>query len=232
MDTDHHHVLSEAVSLRLVIVDDHLIVLDGLRRMIETEPGWIVVATCRSAAHAIEVVAADPVDLVVLDLRMPEMSGLELIRHLRMERPQLPLVILTAVISDEDLAEAMRHGVNGVVLKEQAPAVLLDCIRAVIAGETYFVDQTLDAAFDRIHKRGAERDWVLEALTPREVEVARLAAIGFRSRDIGAQLGISPGTVKLHLHSIYSKLDITSRVELANLSQRLQLDPDVPPSGK
>jgi DNA-binding NarL/FixJ family response regulator len=228
MDTDHHHLLAATVNLRLVIVDDHLIVLDGLRRMIETEPGWTVVATCRSAAHAIEVVAAEPVDLVVLDLRMPEMNGLELIRHLRKDRPALPLVVLTADISDDDLAEAMRHGVNGVVLKEQAPAVLLDCIRAVISGETYFVDQNLDAAFDRIHKRGVERDEVLQALTPREIEVSRLAAAGFRSRDIGAQLGISPGTVKLHLHSIYSKLDITSRVELANLSQRLQLDLDGP----
>lgn len=214
------------MSLRLVIVDDHLIVLDGLRRMVETEPGWNVVALCRSAAHALEVVASEAVDLVVLDLRMPEMSGIELIRRLRPMRPDLPLVVLTADISDEDLSEAMRHGVNGVVLKEQAPDVLIDCIRSVMAGGTYFVDKTLDAALDRLHKRGAERDWVLQALTPREIEVSRLAAAGFRSRDIGVQLGISPGTVKLHLHSIYSKLDITSRVELANLSQRLQLDQD------
>jgi len=228
MDSDHRHLAAAAVTLRLVIVDDHLIVLDGLRRMIETEPGWSVVATCRSAAHAIEVVAAEPVDLVVLDLRMPEMSGLELVRRLRRDRPKLRLVVLTADISDEDLAEATRHGVNGVVLKEQAPAVLLDCIRAVMAGETFFVDQNLGAALDRIHKRGAERDWVLQALTPREIEVSRLAAAGYRSRDIGARLGISPGTVKLHLHSIYSKLDISSRVELANLSQRLQLDVDGP----
>jgi DNA-binding NarL/FixJ family response regulator len=226
MDSDHRHVAAAGVTLRLVIVDDHLIVLDGLRRMIETEPGWSVVATCRSAAHAIEVVAAEPVDLVVLDLRMPGMGGLELAKRLRRDRPGLRLVVLTADISDEDLAEATRHGVNGVVLKEQAPAVLLDCIRAVVAGGTFFIDESLNAALERIHKRGAERDWVLQALTPREMEVSRLAAAGYRSRDIGSQLGISPGTVKLHLHSIYNKLDISSRVELANLSQRLQLDLD------
>jgi DNA-binding NarL/FixJ family response regulator len=226
MDSDHRHVAAAGVTLRLVIVDDHLIVLDGLRRMIETEPGWSVVATCRSATHAIEVVAAEPVDLVVLDLRMPGMGGLELAKRLRRDRPGLRLVVLTADISDEDLAEATRHGVNGVVLKEQAPAVLLDCIRAVVAGGTFFIDESLNAALERIHKRGAERDWVLQALTPREMEVSRLAAAGYRSRDIGSQLGISPGTVKLHLHSIYNKLDISSRVELANLSQRLQLDLD------
>nr|WP_244669901.1 response regulator transcription factor [Kaistia sp. 32K] len=214
------------MSLRIVIVDDHLIVLDGLRRMVETEPGWQVVATCRSAGHAIEIVASMPVDLVVLDLRMPEMSGIELVRRLRRDRPKLALVVLTADISDEDLAEASRHGVSGVVLKEQAPTVLLDCIRTVVAGGSYFIDQNLNAAFDRIRKRDVERDWILQALTPREIEVSRLAAAGFRSREIGSQLGISPGTVKLHLHSIYSKLDITSRVELANLSQRLQLNLD------
>jgi DNA-binding NarL/FixJ family response regulator len=225
MDTDHRQIAAP-MTPRLVIVDDHLIVLDGLRRMIETEPGWTVTATCRNGAQALEVVAAEPVDLVVLDLRMPGMGGLELIRRLRSDRPDLPLVVLTADIGDDDLAEAMRHGVKGVVLKEQAPTALLDCIRAVIAGGTYFVDDNLDAAFGRIEQRSAERDDILKVLTPREFEVSRLAAAGFRSRDIGSQLGISPGTVKLHLHSIYSKLDITSRVELANLSQRLQLDAD------
>jgi DNA-binding NarL/FixJ family response regulator len=223
MDPDPRQIAPSDVTLRLVLVDDHWIVLDGLRRMIEIEPGWSVTATCRSAADAIAVIAAEAVDLVVLDLRMPEMGGLGLIRHLRATRPDLPLVVLTADISDEDLVEATRQGVNGVVLKEQAPIVLLDCIRAVMAGETYFVDQSLTAAFDRIHQRSAERDDILKILTPREIEVSRLAAAGYRSRDIGTQLGISPGTVKLHLHSIYSKLDITSRVELANLSQRVQL---------
>ena len=225
MDTDSHQVPGAPMSLRIVVVDDHLIVLDGLRRMIETEPGWKVVATCRSAVHAMEVVAAEPVDLVVLDLRMPEMSGLDFVRRVRRDQPDLALVILTADISDGDLAEASRHRVNGIVLKEQAPTVLLDCIRAVVAGGTYFIDESLNAALDRIRTRDVERDSILQALTPREIEVSRLAAAGFRSREIGAELGISPGTVKLHLHSIYRKLDITTRVELANLSQRLQLDP-------
>ncbi len=212
------------MSLRIVVVDDHLIVLDGLRRVIETEPGWQVVATCRSAAHAIEVVAAEPVDLVVLDLRMPEMSGLDLIRRLRADRPELALIVLTADISDEDLDEASRYRVNGIVLKEQAPIVLLDCIRAISAGGSSFIDQRLSPALERIRKRDVERDKVLQVLTPREIEVSRLAAAGLRSREIGAELGISPGTVKLHLHSIYNKLEITTRVELANLSQRLRLD--------
>ena len=83
------------------------------------------------------------------------------------------------------------YRVNGIVLKEQAPIVLLDCIRAVAAGGTYFIDQSLSAAFDRIRQRDEERDSILQVLTPREIEVSRLAAAGLRSREIGAELGIS-----------------------------------------
>jgi DNA-binding NarL/FixJ family response regulator len=226
MDADNHQDSDSPVNLRVVVVDDHLIILDGLRRLIEAEPGWQVVSTCRSARHAIEVVMAETVDLVVLDLRMPDMNGLDLIHCLRSDRPDLPLIVLTADISDEDLAEAMRHRVNGIVLKEQAPSALVECIRAVAAGRTYFADQTLNAALERIREGDVAREQVLEKLTPREIEVSRLAAAGLRSREIAARLGIAPGTVKLHLHSVYSKLDITTRVELANLSRKLQLGSD------
>ncbi|WP_309486600.1 response regulator transcription factor [Sinorhizobium sp. 8-89] len=223
MDEDNHQDPGSSMSSRIVVVDDHLIVLDGLRRLIDAEPGLQVVATCRTAADAIEAVSTKPVDLVVIDLRMPEMDGLDLVRRLRRDRPELACVILTADISDEELAEAMRNGVSGIVLKEQAPGALVECIRAVIAGRTYVADQGLGAAIDRIREREAERRSIMQKLTPRELEVSRLAAAGLRSREIAARLGIAPGTVKLHLHSVYGKLNITTRVELANISQRLHL---------
>jgi DNA-binding NarL/FixJ family response regulator len=208
------------MSLRIVIVDDHLIVLDGLRRMIETEEDLRVVATCRSAFHAIEVIDGEQVDLVVVDLRMPGMSGLEFIHYIRTLRPDLPIVVLTADISDENLAIAMQYRVNGIVLKEQAPTVFLNCIRTVATGGTYFTDRNLVCALDSLRERDFQYNSLLQALTPREVEVSRLAADGLRSRAIGDALGISPGTVKLHLHSIYGKLGISTRVELANLAKR------------
>nr|WP_244412134.1 response regulator transcription factor [Sinorhizobium sp. CCBAU 05631] len=211
------------MSPRIVVVDDHLIVLDGLRRLIDAEPGWQVVATCKTAAEALEVVSTRPVDLVVADLRMPEIDGLDLIRRLHGDRPELACVLLTADIGDQELAEAMRIGVRGIVLKEQAPSALVECIRAVMAGRTSVVDQGLTAEIDRIRERDIERRAVMQKLTPRELEISRLAAAGLRSREIALRLGIAPGTVKLHLHSVYSKLNITTRVELANISQRLQL---------
>ncbi|MQX17975.1 response regulator [Sinorhizobium terangae] len=209
------------MNLRVIVVDDHLIVLDGLRRLIETVPGWQVVATCQNAVQALDVLNSGSVDVVVLDLRMPEMSGLEFVRRVRRG---VTIVILTADIGDGQLEEAMQLGVSGIVLKEQAPVALLDCIRKVVAGGTYFHDPALKDALDRIREQETERSRILEALTQREIEVSRLAAMGMRSREIGTQLGISTGTVKLHLHSIYSKLGISTRVELANLSKRLQLN--------
>jgi DNA-binding NarL/FixJ family response regulator len=220
MDTYIDQIAGAPMSLRIVIVDDHLIVLDGLRRMIETEEDLRVVATCRSAFHAIEVIDGEQVDLVVVDLRMPGMSGLEFIHYIRTLRPDLPIVVLTADISDENLAIAMQYRVNGIVLKEQAPTVFLNCIRTVATGGTYFTDRNLVCALDSLRERDFQYNSLLQALTPREVEVSRLAADGLRSRAIGDALGISPGTVKLHLHSIYGKLGISTRVELANLAKR------------
>lgn len=226
MDSDNHQDPGSSMSGRIVIVDDHLIVLDALCLLVSAESDWQVVAKCSTAAEAIEVVSCELVDVVVLDLRMPEMTGLELVRRLHEDRPELACVILTADITDEELAEAMRNDVRGVVLKEQAPSVLIECIRAVMGGSAYLVDQSLSAAIDRIRERDVERRSVMQKLTPRELEISGLAAEGLRSREIAAQLGITPGTVKLHLHSVYSKLNITTRVELANISQRLQLGSD------
>ncbi|WP_063991828.1 MULTISPECIES: response regulator [Ensifer] len=220
MDTDLDQIAGAPMSLRVVIVDDHLIVLDGLRRMIETaENAWVVV-TCRSAFDAIEAIDREQIDLVVVDLRMPGMSGLEFIHYIRTRWPDLPIVVLTADISDEELAIAMQYRVNGIVLKEQAPTIFLNCLRTVATGGTYFMDRNMACALDRLRERESKYNVLLQALTPREVEVSRLAADGLRSRAIGDELGISPGTVKLHLHSIYGKLGISTRVELANLAKR------------
>ncbi|WEX75594.1 response regulator transcription factor [Sinorhizobium numidicum] len=211
------------MNLRIIILDDHFIVLDGVCRLIETVPGWQVVAGCTHAREAAKVLRSEPVDVAVVDLRMPEIDGLEFIRRIRPVKPDLAIILLTADISDQDLAEAARLRVNGIVLKEQAPKELLDCIRAVASGDTYCEDQILRTAMERVRAHNAEQDEILDILTQRELEVSRLAAMGLRSREIGAKLSITPGTVKLHLHSVYNKLGISSRVELANFSHRMNL---------
>lgn len=223
MDKDDHQHPGSSIGPRIVVVADPPTDLDELCRLIDAEPGWQVIAACRTASDAIEVVSANLVDLVVADLNLPEMDELELVHRFTRDRPDLSCVIPAAEMNDEELAEATRNGVSGVVLKGQAQSALVDCIRSVVAGRTYVAGQGLNAVVSRIRERDAERRSILQKLTPRELEISRLAASGLRSREIAARLGISPGTVKLHLHSVYRKLDIQTRVELANLAQRLQL---------
>ncbi|ABR60814.1 response regulator [Sinorhizobium medicae] len=223
MDREDQTHSGSSISPRIVVIADHQTDLDELSRIIGAEPEWHLIAACRTAADAIDTLSANPVDLVLVDLDLTEMDDLELVRRFSREMPGLSCVILAAEMNDEELAEAMRNGVGGVVLKARAQSSLVDCIRAVVAGRTYLAGQSMNSVVSRIRERDAERRAVLQKLTPRELEISRLAASGLRSREIAARLGIAPGTVKLHLHSVYGKLNLTTRVELANLAQRLQL---------
>ena len=204
------------MSARIAVVDDHIIVLDALVRLLSAEPGWTVVAGCRDAAEALDVVRGEPLDLLVLDLTMPGMTGVELARRVADLRPGLALVVVTAGVGADDLALLLAAGIRGIVLKGSAPAAIVACVRTVLAGGTWLKLATLPAARDRLAARSVERTRVTGALTAREFEVARLAADGWQTKDIGAKLQIAAGTVKLHLHNIYAKLDVTTRIELAN----------------
>jgi DNA-binding NarL/FixJ family response regulator len=199
----------------LVVADDHPIVLDGLLRLLEAEPGWRVVAGCGDGESALWAVREHRPDLLVLDLRMPRLHGLDVLRHIAEEPLGVPTVVLTADLAEEDLAEAIRLGVRGVVLKEMAPGVLVECIRAVLAGGRWFEGRPTEHALERLAMRDAAHRYLVRTLTSRELEIARLAARGLRNKEIAARLEITEGTAKLHLHSIYRKLGVTSRAELA-----------------
>lgn len=202
------------MKISIVIVDDHLIVLDGLQRLLEAQEGWTVVAACRNGAEAVSALEREAVDLLIVDLRMPGMDGVDLIKRVSRHRPLLPIIVLTAELNDHALAETLRYGVRGVVLKEEAAATLVTCIRTTLEQGSYLGQGEVARSIERLRgERGT-------TLTRRELEISRLAAEGWRTGDIGSKLGISAGTVKIHLHSIYRKLDITTRVELANAVRR------------
>ena len=204
----------------VVLADDHLIVLDGLQRLLEAESDCTVVATCRSAEDALEACGREPVDILVTDLRMPVMGGIELIRRVAARHPAVRTVVLTADLSDEDAAAALRHGVKGIVLKEEAPSVLSECLRVLAAGGTWLSEaHRARAPAQPARPDQPVDDALLALLTTREIEIARLAGRGLRSKDVGLALGISEGTVKIHLHRIYTKLQISTRIELANIIQ-------------
>ncbi len=139
----------------------------------------------------------------------------------RLQGEGLPtrIVLLTAELDEDDVLKAVRLGVRGVVLKEMAPQMLVDCVRKVAAGEQWIERRSLTRALDRMLRREAGLREVTSVLTPREIEIVRLVAEGLRNQAIGERLRISEGTVKVHLHNIYEKLGIDGRVALTHYAR-------------
>jgi len=201
--------------IRLVLADDHAIVLHGLHQLFLRHPEFDVVACCQHGTEVLEVLRRGGVDVLVLDFRMPGMSGVDVLRAMAAESLACRTVLLTAVIDDADVVEAMRLGAMGLVLKESAPETLLECVRRVHAGEQYVERQTMTRAFARVLRGEEATRQASEVLTQRELEVVRMIAQGCRNRVVAERLAISEGTVKIHLHNIYTKLGIDGRLELA-----------------
>ncbi|HEX9945581.1 MAG TPA: response regulator transcription factor [Thermoanaerobaculia bacterium] len=200
--------------IRVVVVDDHPIVLEGLERLFRREGDLEIVARCINAREALEAVRTHRPDILVLDLRLPGGSGLDVLDQMRRDGLPTRAVLLAGSINEEELVEALQLGARGVVLKEMAPELLVRCIRTVHAGGRWLENDFLGRALESILEReGVARPGRL-ALSAREIEIVRLAATGHHNREIADALHITEGTVKVHLHNIYEKLGIEGRVEL------------------
>ena len=206
--------------ISLVLADDHPIVLNGLAQLFQTEPDFKVLALCPDGAQALEAVRQHRPDLLILDLKMPVKDGLAVLRELRAEKLSPRVILLTAALEDSEVLTAVRLGVDGVVLKETAPDVLLRAVRQVHAGGQWLERRAVGDALQRTFEREAEARAVDAVLTPREAEIARMVASGLRNKDIGERLHISEGTVKIHLHNVYDKLKVPGRLELAVYLQK------------
>jgi two-component system, NarL family, nitrate/nitrite response regulator NarL len=205
--------------IRLILADDHPIVLDGLVQLFRVEPDFEVVARCRDGEEALREVRAQRPDVLVLDVRMPRLDGLEVLRTVRREELDTRVVLLTAAVEEEQLVEALRLGVGGVVLKEMAPHLLLEAVREVHAGGSWLDKGSVSRIVTKLLHQDEERKEAAQLLTPRELEIVRMVARGLRNRAIAEQLLISEGTVKIHLHNIYQKLAVDGRLELAVYAQ-------------
>jgi two-component system nitrate/nitrite response regulator NarL len=203
------------MAITVVLADDHPIVLDALQSLFSLQPDLQVVGRCLSGAETLRVVAERRPDILVLDLRMPNGDGLSVLREMARLQSPTRVVVLTAAVSDDDVLEAIRLGIRGLVLKESAPKALVECVRRVHAGGQYIEPRFLTRALDAAQRRDAGRREAASLLTPRELQVLRMVADGLRNRAIAEQLEISEGTVKIHLHNIYEKIDVENRVELA-----------------
>jgi len=200
--------------ITLVLADDHPLVLDGIEAVLATQPDMQVLASCADGEAALAAVRAHRPDVLVLDLRMPRMDGLSVLRELKEKDGQTKVVVLTAALSSDDVIEAVRLGVRGVVLKEMAPRMLVNCIRKVHEGGRWLEHASMGRALDQLIVRDAGERELARILTGRELDVARCVAQGLRNKDIAKRLGVNEGTVKLHLHNVYLKLGIDGRLAL------------------
>lgn len=206
--------------IRLILADDHPIVLDGLEQLFRLEQDFEVVARCRDGEETLRALRVHRPDVVVLDIRMPRGDGLDVLRAIEAGGLLTRVVLLTAALGEDQLVEALRLGVGGVVLKEMAPQLLVEAIREVHAGRRWLDKGSMDRALGRLLQREEGSQEAAETLTPRELEIVRMVASGLRNRAIAEKLFISEGTVKIHLHNIYQKIAVDGRLELAVYAQR------------
>ena len=209
---------------RLLIADDHPFILSGLEAVLR-DTQYRVVATAPDGRAALEALPAARPDIMVLDVHMPELGGVDVLRTLRSRGDDRAVVLLTASLSDDRLLEALKLGVRGIVLKEGAQQLLVRCLDEVRNGGRWIDHSLLHRAVDLQMGGSAAPKAGLATLTVRERAIAALIAKGRRNREIADELGITEGTVKVYLHGIYEKLDLTNRTELAVLVRESENDP-------
>lgn len=211
------------MSIRLVLADDHPIVLDGLETLFRLEPDFEVAARCVNGEETVVAVRRHRPDVLVLDIHMPRKDGLAVLRDLQHDKLPTKVVLLAAVLEEEEVLEAMRLGVRGMVLKELAPQMVVQCVRKVHAGEQWLEMHAVSRVVDSLLRREAGEREAANVLTPREIEMVGMVARGLRNKEMSKRLAISEGTVKIHLHHIYRKLKVENRVELILYAQSKRL---------
>ena len=201
--------------IRVLIADDHLVVREGLQLILSTEADFAVVATAVDGREAVALAGELRPEVVLMDLRMPGMDGLEAIDQIRARWPEIAVVILTTYNEDALMLRGLRAGARGFLLKDTGRQMLFDTIRAAARGETLLQPEILARVLAKSDTPAdpppTAESVVAEALTERELEVLTAVARGDRNKEIALQLGVTERTVKAHLTNIYNKLGVDSR---------------------
>jgi two-component system nitrate/nitrite response regulator NarL len=205
---------AESRVIRIVVADRHPLFLDGVEHALEREPDLRVVARCANGVEVLTAVQKHDPDVLVLDIAMREKDGLTVLRELRQQERRTRVVLLTAGLRDDEVVEAHRLGVRGVILKEMPSHSLVQCLRRVHAGGHWVEKTSLPRAMDVLLRGEAATRELNRVLTPRETEVVRKTVRGLGNRAIAEELGVSEGTIKIHLHNIYEKLHLNGRFSL------------------
>jgi DNA-binding NarL/FixJ family response regulator len=212
--------------IRVLLADPHALFRRGVRMVLDEEPGIEVVAECADGLDAVDRIAELAPDVVLIDVRMPGISGIEATRRARSLVPNLKVAILTVSEDDEDLFAAVRAGATGYLLKEVSIEELPAAVRAVARGQSLIspaMASRLLIEFNALSRRVEEQRGTAPRLSDRELEVLRLVARGLSNKDIAAELVIAENTVKNHVRNILEKLQLRSRMEAAMYAVREKL---------
>jgi len=208
--------VTKPAPLRVMLVDDHEIVRDGIKAMLDTQDDIVVTAQAGSVQEAIDEAARTRPDVVVMDVRLADGSGIEATRQIRADHPETKVLMLTSFADDEALFSSIMAGASGYVLKQVKPGELLRAIRAVGAGDSLLDPGVTTAVLDRLRKgKHLLKDEKLARLSPQEERILTLVADGRTNREIGEELHLAEKTVKNYVSSILSKLEVARRAEAA-----------------
>ena len=202
--------------LRVMLVDDHEIVRNGIRAMLDAQDDIVVTTEAGSVREAVDEAARTRPDVVVMDVRLSDGSGIEATREIRANRPETKVLMLTSFADDEALFSSIMAGASGYVLKQVKSGDLLRAIRAVGAGDSLLDPSVTNAVLDRLRKgKHLMKDEKLARLSPQEERILQLIAEGWTNRQIGDELHLAEKTVKNYVSSILSKLEVARRAEAA-----------------
>jgi DNA-binding NarL/FixJ family response regulator len=213
--------------IRVLMVDDHSIVREGLRMVIENDPGMEIVGEAANSVDALEIVSRERPDIVLLDIDLSGESGLDLVPEIHKLSQETKILMLTGVVDTEVHQRAVQNGALGVVLKSEASQVLLKAIRALNKGEVWLNRMmTATVLTNQRRQKGQvdENSKISESLTEREHEIIALIAQGCSNKDISGRLYIGEKTVRNYLTTIYDKVGVSGRLELAIYASRHGLD--------
>jgi DNA-binding NarL/FixJ family response regulator len=215
--TDAPSVSGKPRKIKIALADDHTIFRDGLRRLLQLEPDFDIVAEAEDGSEVPDILKDKSPDILLLDLKMPGLDGLSVLQRLQAQKHKTKIIVLTASDDEGEYVQAMKYGTCGIVLKQTATDLLIKSIRKVYEGEIWLDAKTTAAVMRQFASPTdpgpRERD--KPRLSNREREIVALVAQGFKNKEIAERMFISEQTVKNHLHNIFDKLGVSDRLELA-----------------
>lgn len=205
--------------IRILITDDHIVVREGLRTLISTEPGLEVIGEAADGVQAVQLACELEPDVILMDMVMPKMSGLEAIKKIKEECPDARILVLTSFSDDETVFPAIKAGALGYLLKNTSPDRLLNAIREVHQGRPSMSSDIANKLMSELQRR-SDLPPTKDPLTKREMDVLKLIAQGMTNQEIADQLVISEGTARTHVSNILSKLHLANRTQAALFALR------------